>query len=423
VTRYFLSELGIEGFRGINNLGDPLNIRLQPTAVNSIHAPNGVGKTSIFEAIHYAIFDSVPRLSQLQEAEQPATYINNRFHLGPAVIALTFTSDDGSGDVKVTVRRTAVGVRSTTSETGHPDPEGFLRSLREDFVLVDYRKFARFIDNTALVRGRSFAALVGLSRYSTLRRVIEGAKQTQSLNTDFEMRLVETEITTSERQLADYARRALAAYTEVTSLTVADLAHKSGLCSAVTAALREIDLVQASIGTADIMNADLDAAEMAVEAAEGGPLRQQHTQFTAKVAALKELAANPAESAERTLLLKAADDRDAALLKAGSSLLRELYQSAATVVADSDWTNPFLCPVCDTQSSHRLDEHIAGKLAQYSQADKLSAALGSAAVVAESLARLGKLETSAHLAVPLTERRHAVVMAAARQNTLTTSAL
>jgi DNA repair exonuclease SbcCD ATPase subunit len=64
MTRYYLRELSIEGFRGINNAGDPLQIKLQPEAVNSIHAPNGVGKTSIFEAIHYAIFGEVPRLAQ-----------------------------------------------------------------------------------------------------------------------------------------------------------------------------------------------------------------------------------------------------------------------------------------------------------------------------------------------------------------------
>jgi DNA repair exonuclease SbcCD ATPase subunit len=423
VTRYYLTELGIEGFRGINNGGEPLNIRLQPSTVNSIHAPNGVGKTSIFEAIHYAIFDTVPVLSQLQEAEHPETYINNRFHLGPAIIALTFSADDGSGDIQVTVRRTAVGIRSATSATGHPDPEGFLRSLREDFVLVDYRKFARFIDNTALVRGRSFASLVGLSRYSTLRRELEGARQTQSLNTDFEIRVVQTEVTNSERQLADNARRALAAYTEVTSQTAADLADISGLCSTVTAALREIDLVRASLGSADIMSADLDAAERAVEAAEGGPLRQQHAQLTAKVAALKELVPNPDEDVERTELLKVADQRDAALLKAGSSLLRELYQSAAAVVGATAWTDPFLCPVCDKQSSYRLDEHIIDKLAPYSQADELSAQLGIAVTEAKSLARLGKIEISDQLAVPLIERYHADVMAAARQKTLTTTAL
>lgn len=305
MTRYYLSDLSIEGLRGINNAGDPLTIKLAPNAVNSIHGPNGVAKTSIFEAVHYAIFGMVSRLTELQAAEQPETYINNRFHPGDAIVAMTFAANDGSPDVKISIRRTATGARTATSATGHPDPEAFLRSLREDFVLIDYRKFARFIDDTALVRGRSFAALVGLSRYSSLRRALEGAGQTQSLNTDFGMRSLETEIGGNERQLSEYARLALAAYTDVTSQPAADLADIPALCATVTAAVRGIELLKESLGAADVMSADFDALEKAVEAAEGGPLRQQHATLTAQVVALRDLAPGPDEAAERTSLASA----------------------------------------------------------------------------------------------------------------------
>jgi len=49
MARYFLGCLSIEGFRGINNDGDPLVLKFKSDAVNSVHAPNGVGKSSIFE--------------------------------------------------------------------------------------------------------------------------------------------------------------------------------------------------------------------------------------------------------------------------------------------------------------------------------------------------------------------------------------
>jgi recombinational DNA repair ATPase RecF len=423
MTRYYLSELSIEGFRGINNAGDPLKIKLRPHAVNSIHSPNGVGKTSIFEAIHYAIFGDVPRLIELQATEKPETYINNRFHSGGASVGMMFAADDGSSDVQITVKRSVMGVRTASSATGHADPEGFLRLLREDFVLVDYRKFTRFIDDTALVRGRSFAALVGLSRYSVLRRALEGAKQTQSLRNDFEMKAFETAIEISERQLSDYARQVLGAYTDVTGETAADLADIPALSAAVTEALRGIDLLKASLGTAGIMTVDLDKLDEAVEAAEGGPLRQRHAALTAKVAALKDLAPSPTEEVERTNLLKAIGERDAALLDAGSSLLRELYQSASAVVADRSWTDPFLCPVCDTRTGQPLDIHIAGKLAAYGLADELNTQLGASVGAAESVARLGKLEASALFSVVAAERHHAIVTAAASKNTLTAASV
>ncbi len=423
MTRYYLGELSIEGFRGINNAGDPLRIKLAPNAVNSICAPNGVGKTSVFEAIHYAIFGEVPRLAGLQAAEHPETYINNRFHPGGASIAMTFAADDGTPDIQITVQRSAAGIRTVGSMTSHADPEGFLRSLREDFVLVDYRKFGRFIDDTALVRGRSFASLVGLSRYSTLRRALEGAKHTQSLNADFEIRVVETEIRTGERELSEQANLALVAYTDVTSQTAADLADIPALCAAVTEALRGIDLLKVSLGTTGIMSADLDALYAVVEAAEGGPLRQQHAAHFAQVTNLKELAPGPDEAAERTGLLSTAAERDEALLKAGSSLLRELYQSASAVVSDGTWSDPFLCPVCDTKTEHRLDTHIAAKLTEYSEADELNAQLGASVAGAASVARLGRLEAFAPLSVTAAARRHSTITAATAKGTLAITGL
>jgi len=175
MTRYFLSRISIEGFRGINNSGEPLVIPLKPDAVNSIHAPNGVGKTSVFEAIHFVVFGTVPRLEKLQSAERPDTYIVNRFNpSAEAIVELEFEADDGSGKIRVAVRRDGSGQKTISSPSRHPDPEGFLQRLREDFVLVDYGKFSEFIDASALARGRSFASLVGLSKYSRLRQALEG---------------------------------------------------------------------------------------------------------------------------------------------------------------------------------------------------------------------------------------------------------
>ncbi|MGB2589636.1 MAG: AAA family ATPase [Candidatus Acidiferrum sp.] len=55
MTRYFLRRIQIEGFRGINNENDPLDVKLNPDAVNSVFAANGLGKSSLFEALSYAI--------------------------------------------------------------------------------------------------------------------------------------------------------------------------------------------------------------------------------------------------------------------------------------------------------------------------------------------------------------------------------
>lgn len=156
MARYFLTRLKIEGFRGINNEADPLDLRFQPGCVNSVFAVNGIGKSSIFDALSYAIFGTIQKLNTLQAQEKPEDYYTNRFHSQQAaVLDLEFLPDDGGAAVTVCVKRDAAGNRTTTSPSGHADPEGFLRTLREAFALLDYRNFARFIEDSPLENRRT----------------------------------------------------------------------------------------------------------------------------------------------------------------------------------------------------------------------------------------------------------------------------
>src|SRR5690606_8251241 len=64
-TGWFLEGLSIEGFRGINNEGKPLELKFKSDKVNSVSAVNGVGKTSVYDAIRYAISGRLPWLEEL----------------------------------------------------------------------------------------------------------------------------------------------------------------------------------------------------------------------------------------------------------------------------------------------------------------------------------------------------------------------
>lgn len=422
MTRYYLSEISIEGFRGINNDGDPLVIKLKPGAVNSVAAPNGVGKTSIFEAIHFAIFGTVPRLRKLQAGERPDSYVVNRFHpTGNAVVVLTFEPDDGSANVQIKVERPRSGGRTITSPSGHTDPEGFLKSLREDFVLVDYAKFAEFIDTSALERGRSFASLVGLSNYSGLRQALEGAADTRSLNTDFEIRSIEAEITAREREIAEASARALAAYTEITGQAAADLSNIEALCAAVSSALHGLEILKPVVGARDVREMDLAAAEKVIEKEEGGAARKRQAELQQSISDLGGLAPAASEAAERVALVEAAAHRDTALAKVGSPLLRELYEKARVVVSEATWDDPKRCPVCDSTLTESLDDRLQGRIAQYAEADTANEALEKAVLGSANMVRLERLETAGALQVPAADRMYSVILRAARNHSLATA--
>jgi hypothetical protein len=421
MTRYYLSQISIEGFRGINNDGDPLVIKFKPNAVNSIHAHNGVGKTSIFEAIHFAIFGDVPRLTRLQGAEHPEAYVVNRFHpSGEASIGLWFEADDGSGTVEVTIKRDASGTRTAASNSNHPDPEGFLRGLREDFVLVDYTKFADFVDASALERGRSFATLVGLSAYSQLRQLLEGASDTRSLNTDFDLRALQTDKTAREREVADTTSRALVAYSEITGQTAADLADVETLCATVTAALQNLEMLKAVVGKSDVRKVDIAAAEKLVEKEEGGPMRARHAEVLKSITDLSALASGAAEATERAEILRLASERDTAMAKVGGSALRSLYERANAVVTDTSWPDPKQCPVCDTKLTKNIFEHLRERIAQYAAADDANTKLECAIEAATCVVRLGTLEATAAMGISAADKIHSSIIQSAHDQRLST---
>ncbi len=201
MTRYYLTHLCIEGFRGINNEGQPLELRFLAEKVNSIYALNGLGKSSVYDAISYAILGRIPKLENLEQSEDAESYVNNRFHsTSTATIELTFTADDGSGDTEIKVERSKDGKRTVTSPTA-TDPEAFLVALRSDFVLLDQVTFARFIRDTSLNRGRTFSRLLGLSRLSDFRIVLQKLANAGTIASDFQIAGLKTKETLWKQQV------------------------------------------------------------------------------------------------------------------------------------------------------------------------------------------------------------------------------
>ncbi|MGE8136320.1 AAA family ATPase [Novosphingobium subterraneum] len=422
MSRYFLASAAIEGFRGINNDGDPLVLRFRHDAVNSIHAPNGVGKSSVFEALHFALHGTVPRLQEMQDAEQGGSYIVNKFHPGQqATVALVFKSDDGTADVSITVTRTAAGGRVVTSPSGHSDPDGFLASLCEDFVLVDYPRFASFVDCSALDRGRSFASLVGMSRYSQLRQALDGAKNTRNINGDLGLSALDTEVTAESRALGAVEQRVLAAHQEVTGAAGGQIADIPALKAQVTAGLTGISLFAPLLADISVMDLDFEAAEKIVDQEEGGAARKTLDGLNNTVTALGALQVSAAEVTEIEALVAAAKARDDAMRKVGAASLHALLKGALSVVTGGDWHDPTICPVCEKPGDGPLQDQLEAKIALYDEAEQIDAELKRQIQAAGCIGKLRQLEEHASLGVAAADRIAPIMTLAARQSSVSTA--
>ncbi|MFL0418850.1 AAA family ATPase [Sphingomonas sp. 179-I 2A4 NHS] len=422
MSRYFLASAAIEGFRGINNDGDPLVLKFRHDAVNSIHAPNGVGKSSVFEALHFALHGTVPRLQDMQDAEQGGSYIVNKFHPGQqATVALVFKSDDGTADVSITVTRTAAGGRLVTSPSGHADPDGFLASLCEDFVLVDYPRFASFVDCSALDRGRSFASLVGMSRYSQLRQALDGAKNTRNINSDLGLSGLETEVTAENRALGAVEQRVLTAHQEVSGAAGGQITDTATLKAQVTAGLAGISLFAPLLTDISVMDLDFEAAEKIVDQEEGGAARKTLDGLNNTATTLGALQVSAAEVAEIEALVAAAKARDDAMRKVGAASLHALLKDALSVVTGEDWHDPTMCPVCEKPGDGPLQDQLEAKIALYDEAEQLDAELKRQIQAAGCIAKLRQLEEYASLGVAAADRIAPIMTLAARQSSVSTA--
>ncbi len=422
MSRFFLTRMAIEGFRGINNSGDPLILSFKPDCVNSVYASNGVGKTSIFEALQFAIHGEIPRLKTLQDAEQGDSYVINRFHPGKkATIELKLSPDDSSADVTVLVVRDANGNRTVTSPSGYAAPEALLSSLREDFVLVDYKTFANFIDNTALARGRSFSALIGLSRYSDLRQALEGANNTATLRNDFDIKVLKANIDAYKASVADAKRKIIEAYLELTGRAIDKVDDRAALTVTVTKILTDIGALKGVMVDKTVADFDHKAAIAALESDSDSANRLKLQKMQQDRETVRELNFSDEHLGQLAVLESTAKERDEALAKIGHAELLALLKSASKVIGTPAWPTDDSCPVCDMPQGKPLKIRLDDKIAAYDAVKVLDAELAKLCQECPALELLGKLEGAPALAIPVDEQICSGLLKAAKSGSAATT--
>lgn len=368
MPRYFLARLTVEGFRGVNNENNPLDIRYRPDAVNSVFAENGIGKSSIFEALCYVIHGTIPKLESLQAQERPQDYYCNRFHSRNfASILVEFQPDDGTMPVTIEVKRDAAGKRIVSSPTGQADPDGFLSAFKEAFALLDYRTFARFIEESPLERGRTFSALLGFSEYSDCRQSLQTASDTRNLNADLEIKVLETAIGAAQKVARDALVVLRSSFENVTGKPLDDLGKLDDYVEEVWVALCNVELLKPHFADKALEEIDFEKIKTAIKTAEGGEKRRELEKVIESIAALEALVAHDLDelTAEQTKIKTLIQERDELLNFTHGDLFKRLYESANEVIVQGAWTEIEKCPLCESELAFSINEHIDEQLAQY----------------------------------------------------------
>ncbi len=394
MTGWFLKEVSLEGFRGVNNEGAPLRLKLNPEKVNSVSAPNGVGKTSIFDSVLYAIKGSIPKLEGLPAAERGGSYYLNQFHTGKTGhIQLTLQPENGDDPFVVSVERDDEGNRTVTAPDG-VNGDAVLEDLNREFVLLDGQTFRDFIEIKPLERGRSFAGLLGLRPYSNVRQGLADLSNTRAFNNHFSVVAKKQEVTsaTSTRQRAE--RNISEAYKQLVGEDLDPNLPEADLLANAHTALSNIALLKEICADKTFEDIGIDECVQAAKTAEGGEDREKLSKLIRQTTEWKEASASLPSAPDREKLVALAKSRDEALQKTQGDQFRQLYALSEKILKDDQWDDKTICPVCDRGDDNSVLDHVSSKIAAYEAVSQAAKEL-SEFWNSGSWADLKKLETLA----------------------------
>lgn len=406
--RYFLSRIKVEGFRGINNESEPLEIKFDKDKINSIFAVNGTGKSSVYDALHYAITGSLPKLDKLHPVERAEDYYVNRFHgQATATIELELETDEPTpAIIAIKIVRGADGLRRVSSPNGVSDPEAILNSLNDSFTLLDYHTFNTFIDHSPLDRGRSFSTLLGLDVYSDFRQTLRAAIDTRSLRADLGLQVLETEVSNYTRTASTTLSRLDTTYAALTGESVQDVTKLDDYATAVFNVLAGVELLRPVTQDKTLDTLDFQEISGAIKAAEGGKDRDGLANIIATLTKLRAVGEPVTETlaAEKSEIMTKATEADTLLAATAGTMRKKLYAAAEHLIGNDGWHDENTCPLCASELDRPITEIVAEQQQQYAQFDAKNDELKTAWQGSQWRSRISALEQTVGTDLPEAEQ-------------------
>lgn len=382
MSGWLLEKMEIEGFRGVNNAGDPLVLLFKVNAVNSIFASNGVAKTSIFDALTYALTKGIPKLDELEQAEKAAEYYNNLFHpTKTATIKLTFVEEQLPGAkpgqrVAITVTRDKSGKRSVSGPAG-TDAEAFLKALNREFVLLDYETLQSFMSQKAKDRGRDFSGLLGLAKYSTQRQELQSLANANGFNPHFDVSSLAAQENAEAKTLAHHQAGYRKQFQEMTGVEPDAQTSELDLKEQARKALEQVAVLEPHCKGKVFDALVFEDMEAALQSEEVGPNRERLSLVLRQKASWAELKEDGLTDVDYHALKTLAANREVALQATSGDLLHAVYHASIELLKSGTWADDSICPVCDSKPGGSIKDKVEQKISLYTAVQAATVAIAA----------------------------------------------
>jgi hypothetical protein len=250
-----------------------------------------------------------------------------------------------------------------------------LAALDNELTLLDRDTFLKFVQDTPLVRGRSFSALLGLARLSEFRQALEVLANPRNLKSDFELDLLEGSVETEGRFAVEAAERIRSSFRSLTDKEAEAVIEHSAISDTAFGVLTQIPILDTVLAGKDFETLDFAAIRAAIKNAEAGDQRERLGQIVRQISNLEQLRPRSQDDAEQEELGTLIAKRDTALETTRGPLFKQLYSVASQIFSEGQWTDPLQCLLCESSLPEPLPPHIDAKLRQYQHALEAESAI------------------------------------------------
>lgn len=198
MSNQYIKSISIEGFRGINNENNPLEIDFNTKGITSIFAPNGIGKSSIFDALSYCLNDELKCLKPLTHENSDYKSIRNIFHGGDGKIIINLEDNNGNLNT-VEFKINNNGDKELIST--EPHLPALLEGIKDIHNFLDYNAFADIIYSNQEDAGKIFLKLIGYESFSELQEKLSSLSRNQNLNRDFQIEVKKEELKDNKEKI------------------------------------------------------------------------------------------------------------------------------------------------------------------------------------------------------------------------------
>jgi DNA repair exonuclease SbcCD ATPase subunit len=196
MNRLYIKSILIEGFRGINNKGNPIKINFNKDGITSIFSPNGGGKSSIFDALSYTLNDELKCFKFLERENQDLKTIKNLFHAGDGKIIVELV-DDNSIVNSIEFKVNENGVKEIVSDK--ISAESLINQIKDVFNFLDYKSFTDIINTSPENAGKTFLKLIGYEKFSTVQDKL--GSLVRNIERDYNISAKRTEIDNAQARI------------------------------------------------------------------------------------------------------------------------------------------------------------------------------------------------------------------------------